>query len=81
MTTEELVQALEESQAETAACLEFLQTEMEWECFRIEMLYFDQPDKLSASERNAEKLKMYLKEKGHGIALLRELHELRRKTP
>jgi hypothetical protein len=51
---------------------------MEWECFRIEMLYFDQPDKLSASERNAEKLKTYLKEKGHGIKLLQELYTLRR---
>jgi hypothetical protein len=77
MTIEELQHALEESAAETAACLEFLKTEMAWEYFREEQLCFDDQEKRSQSEENARKLKNYLVKKGHGIALLRELHELR----
>lgn len=78
MTVEELEKALEESKAETAACLKFLANELEWECFRIDQLFFDDIDKLSASENNARRLKNFLLETGHGIALLRELHKLRR---
>ena len=81
MIIEELQRALEESKAETAACLEFLQTEMEWEYFREEQLYFDDAEKQSRSMENARRLKNYLVEKGHGIALLRELHELRQDLP
>lgn len=77
MTAAELQQALEESQAETAACLEFLRVEMEWEYFREEMLYNDDQGQQNRSLDNARKLKNYLAEKGHGIALLRELHRLR----
>lgn len=79
MTTEELQRALEESKAETAACLQFLETEMGWEYFREEQLYFDNEKKRNASGENARTLKNYLAEKGHGISLLRELHELRKK--
>ena len=78
MSTEELTQALMESQAETAACLEFLRVEMEWDEFRVEMMYFDNERKRSQSEDNIRKMKNYLVEKGHGIALLKELHELRK---
>lgn len=68
---------LEEAKAEVAACLEFLDTELGWEYFREEMLYFDNEEQRSASMRNAQKLKNFLAEKGHGIRLLRELRELR----
>jgi hypothetical protein len=77
-SAEELQKALEESQAETAACLAFLEHELGWEYFRAEMLYSDDEAKLNCSEENARKLKNYLAKKGHGIALLRELHELRK---
>lgn len=75
--TKDEEQILEEAKAEVAACLLFLDTEMEWECFRVEMLYFDNEKKRSSSEENARRLKNYLVEKGHGIKLLRELHKLR----
>jgi hypothetical protein len=77
VTTEE-AQALIEARAEVAACLEFLRVEMEWDAFRVEQLYFDNERKRSRSEDNFRKLKNYLVEKGHGIALLKELHELRK---
>lgn len=79
MILKELQQALQESQAETAACIQFLEVELGWEYFREEMLYPDDEKKQSLSAENARKLKNFLAEKGHGIALLRELYELRQK--
>lgn len=70
----------EQACAEVAECVDFLSTEMTWENFRVEQMYRDDERKRSASEENARKLKNYLVESGHGIALLRELHELRRES-
>jgi hypothetical protein len=78
--TRGLERQLAEAKAETAAALEFLDTELGWEYFRIEMLCFDDKKKERQSEENARKLKNYLAEKGHGIALLRELKDLREKV-
>lgn len=41
-------------------CLRFMHTEMGWEYFRAEMLHHGNPDARSMSERNAEKLRLYL---------------------
>jgi hypothetical protein len=68
--------ALASAKAEVAACLTFLTTEMMWEYFRVEQLYFEDEKKANSSEENARKLKNYLAEKGHGIAFLREHGEL-----
>jgi hypothetical protein len=60
MSRAELEQALAEARAATAACLAFMRTEMCWEEFRAEMLYFDDEVKRNASEENARKLRNFL---------------------
>lgn len=69
-----------ESRAETAACLRFLSTELSWENFRADTLYFKEADteRRNASESNALRLKEYLQQRGHGIKLLARLEELER---
>jgi hypothetical protein len=62
---------LKESNAETAACLAFLSTEMGWEYFRADQLYLDHEPANSQSLNNAEKLRKYLAEKKHGAEFLR----------
>ena len=61
---------LKESNAETAACLAFLSTEMGWEYFRADQLYLDHEPANSQSLNNAEKLRKYLAEKKHGAEFL-----------
>lgn len=73
-------QELEESKAETAAAIHFLETEMGWEYFRADMLYFDDSTQKTASQQNAQKLKNYLTDKGHGVQLLRDLAEAKRQA-
>lgn len=68
---------LRESQAETAAALKFLECELGWEYFRAEFLCHDDEKQATNSMQNAQALKNYLSETGHGIRLLKELSVLK----
>jgi hypothetical protein len=68
---------LEESKAETAACLEFMAFEMHWEGFREEMLYASETKEANASKENMRKLSNFLKQKNHGVALMQEIKRMR----
>jgi hypothetical protein len=73
----ELERKHEEASAEVAACLEFLDVELGWEYFREEMLYHkpDEEKKKSQSAENARTIQNFLKEKGHGIAMLKRVRD------
>jgi hypothetical protein len=71
---------LKEAQAETAAALAFLYTEMEWEYFRLEFMHLDDEKKGNSSAENARRLKNYLAQKGHGIGILKELERLKKEN-
>lgn len=71
---EQLRKSLDESKAETASAIEFMQTEMGWEYFRNEMLWKpDETEFKNASANNAKKLRNFLQEKSHGIEMLKRL--------
>ena len=57
--SDEYVQLLEET---LIACIGFMDCEMGWECFRAEMLYFDQPENQSQSVQNAKCLREFINE-------------------
>lgn len=44
------------------SCLHYLVVEQGWEWFRAEMLYFDDSEKQTASERNAESLRQFVRD-------------------
>jgi len=56
-TCDELLEEVQE-------CLEFLANEMQWEYFRVEMLYHDGSEQRSSSMRNAQMLKNFLVSRG-----------------
>jgi hypothetical protein len=58
----ELLQELASVRQQLKACLAFLVTEMQWEEFRVEMLYADDEPKRVASEENARRLRNFLVE-------------------
>lgn len=64
---------LEEAKGEVAACLQFLETELGWDSFRVEMLYASDTKENNSSRNNAQLLKNYLAETGHGIAFRKKL--------
>ena len=65
-----------QAEAEMAAAILFLETELHWESFRAEG--FLGQEMVASSDRNCQKLAAYLKERGnHGAGLLKELAELR----
>jgi hypothetical protein len=75
----ELKQMLQEAKAEAATALDFLETELGWECFREE--FFPPMDgRVSTSAKNADLLRAYLAEKGHAVRFLAEMRELREKV-
>jgi hypothetical protein len=67
---------VEELEAEVAACVEFLTTEMGWEYFRAEMLNARQPEPAQLSKQNALRLKEYLEQSGHGLKFLAKHRDL-----
>jgi hypothetical protein len=77
----QLTDELDEAKAEVASCVEFLRAELDWEYFRAEMLYHDQPEPKSLSRRNALKLKTYLEESGHGLRFLERVRPFLESTP
>ena len=77
---ERLRMELEEAKASAAACIDFMDHEMQWEYFREEMLYFDRPEAKSISLKNADKLQKFLRHKEHGKDLLAELQRLRERV-
>ncbi len=66
----------EELEAEVAACVEFLSTEMGWEYFRAEMLYVPQSEAAQHSKNNALMLKRFLEDSGHGLGFLAKHRDL-----
>lgn len=46
------------------ALLEFCKTEMNWEFFRYDFIFIDDPTEASASLNNAKKIQEYLKSLG-----------------
>lgn len=73
-----LTKDLARSEAETAACLDYLRCEMHWENFRAEMNSCGiDPEKASFAERNAAKLLEFLNGGNHGEKVLAERDQLR----
>ena len=67
------------SEAETAACLEYLRNEMSWEYFRAEMNSCGiDPEKMTAAERNAAKLHEFLGQGNRGEKVLADIERLTR---
>jgi molybdopterin converting factor small subunit len=64
-----------DSQAATAAMLNFMRTECDWESFRVETFEHlaDEKEATSASRNNAQKLSVFLKDKPYGKKFLEQL--------
>lgn len=74
---ERLKSDLSRSEAETAACLDYMRCEMHWENFRAEMHSCGtDPVKMTAAERNAAKLLEFLNDGNRGEKVLAEIKRL-----
>lgn len=68
MTLEDALRELEESKAETAACIAFLESELDWVNWRADGWLGPAP--VPSSQANAQKLAAFLLRTGHGISFL-----------
>jgi hypothetical protein len=81
MARVELAAALRErneARAEVAACLSFLNTELDWSYFRSEFLFDKNSAHTNSSTNNASKLREFLAKTGHGSHLAQRLAALER---